>query len=405
MTTVTFTREGRTITHTLDEWYDLWDASSDHQREKMAEWASQAQVSLDDGARLTGAALFRMRQRLISRHVPGVLPLGSPLAKPKPPQRSLIRGLWQWGTIPTLGGPPKVGKTTLLVNLAATLVVPGFRFLDHFDPVELTEDERASGVWLINAETPPVALEDELKALIPEKYRSTLHVWHLETEGGAGTFDLTEPDLYDEWLLRLTNCEDCDGSDDWGPMAVLADGMTAFLAASGKSTAAYGLWYAQFRRLMREVGTPNAIASGHNVMRGGHLMGGVEASAPGDGLWSYDLGKGGTRKFSVRPRLGGSAVPKMDVTMREGRLVAKVKPNQSKAAEVKPPSAPMRDRALAYVTERNAEGVGPSQREVRAAVEGDNKAVDKALADLTSDGVLETKPREGRGGGLAYWAV
>ena len=405
MTTVTFTREGRATTHTLDEWYDLWMVSSDHQRDQMREWASEAEVTSDDGTPLTGATLFRMRQRLVSRCVSSGLALGSPVAKPKPPQRPLIPGLMQYGTIPTLGGPPKVGKTTLLVNLTAALVVPGFRFLDYFEPVELTDEERESGVWLINAETPPVALEAELKALIPEEHRRYLHVWHLETEGGAGTFDLTDPDLYDEWMLRLTSCEDCDGSDDWGPMAVLVDGMTAFLAASGKSTSAYGLWYAQFRRLMREVGTPNAIASGHNVMRGGHLMGGVEASAPGDGLWSYDLGKGGARVFSVRPRLGGPEVPKMRVTMHEGRLVVKAKPKQVEPVERSAPAVPMRERVLAYVAERNAEGVGPSQRGVRAAVEGDNKAVDTALADLVREGVLMTKPRAGRGGGMAYWAV
>lgn len=407
MTTVTFTREGRAITHTLDEWYDLWEVSSGHTREQMIEWAREAEVTLNDGTAVTGAALFRMRQRLVARYVSSGIDLGSPVAKPKPPQRPLIPGLWQWGTIPTLGGPPKVGKTTLLANLTAALMVPGFRFLDFFEPAEVTEEDRLNGVWLINAETSPAALEEELKALIPEEHRRGLHVWHLELEGGAGTFDLTDPDLYDEWLLRLVECDDCDGSDDWGPMAVLADGMTAFLAPSGKSTAAYGLWYAQFRRLMREVGTPNAIASGHNVMRGGHLMGGVEASAPGDGLWSYDMGKAGSRLFSVRPRLGGPMPPILRVTNDEGRLVGRLKHGKAVPREVEPkaPAEPMRDRVLAYVQERNGEGVGPSQRAVRTAVPGSHSAVDNALADLVSEGALVTKPREGRGGGVAYWAV
>lgn len=405
MTTVTFTREGRSITQTLEEWNDQWDSSSDHERERMTALARDAQVALPDGTPLSGATLFRMRQRLIDRHVRGVLPLGSPLATTKPPARPLIPGLWQWGTIPTLGGPPKVGKTTLLVDLAAALLVPGHRFLDHFDPVDLTEDERLGGVWLINAETPPVALEEELRALIPDEHLLRLHVWHLETEGGAGTFDLTDPDLYEEWLLRLTNCEDCDGSDDWGPTAVLADGMTAFLAASGKTTAATGLWYAAFRRLVREVGTPNALATGHNVMRGGHLMGGVEASAPGDGLWSYDTGKAGARVFSVKPRMGGPAVPPLRVTMSEGRLVAKAKSEKAKPRQEKPLPVSVRERVLAYVKERNAEGVGPSQRAVREAVAGDNRSIDAALSGLVLEGVLASKVREGRGGGVAYWVV
>ena len=407
MTTVTVTREGRAITYTLDEWADQWEASADHEREQMRAWASEAEVRLDDGTALTGPALFQMRQRLINRRVRGTFSLGHWLAKPKPAARPLIPGLWQWGTIPTLGGPPKVGKTTLLVDLAAALVVPGYRFLDFFEPAEVPDEDRWGGVWLINAETPPVALEDELKAVIPEEYRRFLHVWHLENEGGAGTFDLTDPDLYDEWLLRLVECNDCDGSDDWGPTSVLADGMTAFLAASGKTTASTGLWYAQFRRLLREVGTPNGLATGHNVMRGGHLMGGVEASAPGDGLWSYDAGKGGSRLFSVRPRMGGPTVPDLRVVQREGRLTAKLKHAKAAPAGEKPVEerVPVRDLVLAFVKERNAAGVGPGQRTVREGVPGRNAAVDSALSDLVREGVLVTKPREGRGGGVAYWVV
>jgi hypothetical protein len=405
MTTVTYTREDRAFAHTLDEWNEQWDNASSNHREQMEEWASTATITLDDGTALTGAALFRMRQRLINRRVTQTLPLS--FSKETPESRALIPGLWNWGSIPTLGGPPKVGKTTLLVDLVAALVVPGYRLLDYFEPAVLNDDDRDGDVWLINAETPPDALEAELKAVIPEEHRLRLRVWHLELQGGANYFDLTEPDLYDEWLLRFSYCNECDGTDDWGPTAVIADGMTAFLAAAGKTTSHVGLWFAQFRRLMREVGASNAIASGHNVMRGGHLMGGVEASAPGDGLWSYDQGKGGSRVFTVKPRLGGPTPPALTVTQHEGRLVAKPKGKQARAVASEPaePVIPMRDRVLAYVQERNADGTGPSQRAVRDAVEGDNRAVDGALADLTRGGVLMTKHREGRGGGVAYWVV
>jgi hypothetical protein len=156
---------------------------------------------------------------------------------------------------------------------------------------------------------------------------------------------------------------------------------------------------------MREVGTPNAIVVGHNVMRGGHLMGGVEAQADADGLWNYSSTNPDNpmskRRFSVVTRVGGLPTPLRTVVLSEdGRMrFAKQRPT----AVPGEPGVPVRDSVLAYVAACNAKGFGPSQRGLRANVAGSSTAVDRAAADLVAEHLLVTRPRAGRGGGVAYW--
>lgn len=262
-------------------------------------------------------------------------PLGGGWWKDEPDggTRWVIPDLWPWGHIPLLTGQPKVGKTTMLADLTASLVIPGRRFLDHFQPAELTQDDRNRGIWLINAETPPAALHAELRGAfrdLPEALRGDvldqLQVMHLQQQGGAATFDLTDPRLFDEWAHHLTSCWDCDRSDDWTPSVVIVDGLTAILAAAGKGVEHYGLWYAQFRLLMTELRVPNALVVGHSTLTGNHSMGGTEALAGPDGLWTYASDNvdnpRAARRFSVTPRLGGAVVPPLRVVRGESeRLV------------------------------------------------------------------------------------
>lgn len=242
--------------------------------------------------------------------------------------RWVIPGLWPWGHMPQLTGQPKVGKTVAVVNLTASLLIPERRFLDHFEPSGLTQDDRSRGIVLINAETPPAALVTELRAATEDDpdAREWLDVFHLERLGGAATFDLTEPALFDHWAHELTWCNDCNRSDDWTPSVVIVDGLTAILAAAGKGVEHYGLWYAKFRSLMTELRVPNALVVGHSTLAGSHSMGGTEALAGPDGLWTYASDNvdnpRATRRFSVTPRMGGAVVPPLRVVRNEsGRLV------------------------------------------------------------------------------------
>lgn len=249
-------------------------------------------------------------------------------SQPEDDNRWTIPGLWPWGHLPLLSGQPKAGKTTAVVDLTASLLIPGRRFLNYFEPSQLTEDDRQRGITLINAETPMRALVDELMAATEDDpgARDWLDPIHLERAGGAGTFDLTNPSLFDSWAHKLTSCDHCDRSDDWTPAVVIVDGLTAILAAAGKGVEYYGLWYAQFRLLMNELRVPNALVVGHSTLAGSHSMGGTEALAGPDGLWSYVSDNvdnpQATRRFSVTPRLGGSVVPPLRVVRDgTGRLV------------------------------------------------------------------------------------
>lgn len=280
-------------------------------------------ILTDGGAELSDSIQKRLRGRLLETYGYRFTSLDDHhdrsddgFQRPTSGRRMLIHDLWPWGTIPMLGGNAKAGKTTVVLDLARALVIPGYRFLDQFGPSTLTEDDlRKGGVVLINAETPPDDFEAELdlEHADGDGPRGFVLVEHLEELGGAHIMDLTDPAIYDMWLLRLSWCDVCDGSDEWVPNVVIVDGVTAILLAAGKSIEAVGLWFASFRRLMRELRVPSALAVGHNTMQGAHLMGGTEAQAGPDGLWTYssDNADDGNskRRFSVRPRTGGVLVP------------------------------------------------------------------------------------------------
>lgn len=285
-------------------------------------------IMTDEGDPLVESVQKRLRNRLLRTYGSQFTTLEDhwrraeeEFVRPTRQRRMLIPGLWPWGTIPMLGGNPKAGKTTVVLDLARSLVVPGYRFLDHFGPTTMTEEDLDNGVVLINAETPPLDFEDGLDLIYEDDNSPRIRVMieHLEELGGANVMDLTDPAYYDMWLHRLSWCGKCDGSDERVPAVVIVEGVTAILLAAGKPIEAVGFWYAAFRRLMKELGVPNALAVGHNTLQGGHLMGGTEAQAGPDGLWSYSSDNGdwaaSPRRFKVVPRVGGIAVPSVRVTL------------------------------------------------------------------------------------------
>lgn len=351
------THNGRTQEWTSGQWADAWELRPE-QRPAMEAMAREGAITDDNGVPLSGRALQRVRDRLLETY--DDLPWRSGRdRRPSEARRWLIPGLWPWGTIPMLGGNPKAGKSSIIADLAPSLVVPDYRFLDHFGPADVTAEERGRGVLVINAETPP---EDFLAALdvgMTGEAWTYLDVQHLEDWGGAQVMDLTDPVIYDMWAHWLADCHMCDGSDDWVPFAVIVDGLTAILHAAGKGTEGYGQWNAAFRRLIREVDIPNALVVAHNTLQGAHLMGGAEAQAGADGLWTYSSDNAdrpdSPRTFSVRPRMGGTVVPPLRVVLREdGRPVVRRKGAGDGGAapvEAEDHEATIAQRTAAYVRE------------------------------------------------------
>lgn len=388
------------------EWVSTWREHPER-RDSMERIAREGMLTDDDDAPITGAAEKRLRARLLRTYADIASNFGGSIGNGEP-RRFLVPGLWPWGTIPALGGNWKAGKSTIVTDLTRTLLIPDYRFLGHFGPADLATEERERGIVVVNAETPAIDFEngifdsmtddewERLNSVVGGDVWAFLKVEHLEELGGANLMDLTDPDIYDLWVSRLAQCMECDGSDDTTPSLVIVDGVTAILQAAGKDTEEFGHWYAAFRRLLRECDIPNGLATGHNTMNGGHLMGGTSASAHPDGLWTYSSDSvdepNAPRRFSVRPRMGGAVVPKTRVVLNEeGRPVAHHKESgTSEESEPEDFIATVVERVAAYVTEHP----GAHGEELTQNVEygGWKESILRARARAVEEGLIRSEP-------------
>lgn len=406
----------------FDQWGQGYRRAAPERREELDRLVRGGTFERD-GLVLKDAALTLARQRLLRAQVDdshrggGWANRWDDLHRSErtgQPMRMLIPGLVPWGWVPMLGGPPKVGKTKVVANYSAALALPAYRLFDHFEPATLTEDERARLVVVINAETPSEGFEEELRlagVTDLDSEMSNLRVIHLEDElGGPGAMDLTDPAKFAWWVWRLTYCDRCDGDDDFAPVAVVVDGVTAILKEEGKSTAMYSDWYAAFRRLLRTVGTPNGLATGHTFATVDKLLGGVESMAGPDGIWTYTadnpVDADDPRWFSVMPRSVGPRVPRTRLRVNEdGRLqmAGERSGRRRVSAEGQAEDVSLQEAILAYVGACNDDGRGPTWTEVRAQALARNPDVDAALTGLVESERLATRPRRARGGGREHW--
>lgn len=374
----------------VNAWVEKRQDATPDIRDEMEQLIMSGDLRTDAGERLDPEREKRVRRRLLGsafEHLPELLTYGDQRRYQSSAESSrwLIPGLWRSGTIPMLGGNHKSGKTTVAADLVASLVVPDRLFLDRFGPALWDGEMTTPDVYLFNAETPSDAMNEALDdAGVTDD--STLVPVHLEESfGGADIFDLTEQSIYDYWAEKLIYCEKCDGSDDGPPDVVIVDGLTAIL---GGETIRYAQWYAAFRRLMREIGTPNALVIGHTTMKGDHLMGGVEMLGGPDGLWTYwsadPDNPNSKRYFKVQPRLGGSVVPKTEVRMLEGRLTV-LESTEETTAKVEAEPVDFRSDVLRRLEEAGPDGVASSEL-TGGGEEG--KARRKARDELDQEGLI-----------------
>jgi len=254
------------------------------------------------------------------------------------PTRPYIPGLWSHEAIPAFIGPKGFGKTKLLCQLAAALLIQSRRFLGIFEPVEMTEGERQRDLWFVNSETRPAAVHEELLAAGLEfGYRDglpcyfdpmvgphgggVLIVEHLRKLGGATRFDLTDPVKWQWWENRLIEYTGRANP----PLTILADGVTAML---GNDTSRYGAFASAFRRLLNEAGIPNGLGVLHSPMgvNADTPMGGVESMGEWDGMWiahasAFPVNPWTRRSFWTNPRLGDPQVMEHVMALDESGLL------------------------------------------------------------------------------------
>jgi len=337
---------------------------------------------------------------------------------PNTVRRWLIPGLWPWGTTPLLTGQPKAGKSTIVADLVAALAIPDRQFLGHFEPTSFNPHENAAGITVISAEGTPEDYERELLRLgvsddPDDTSQAPVTLFHLEAD--QLSFDLTDHDVFDEWLYRLAKCNRCDGSDDMIPTVIIVDGLTAVLQNAGKGVEQYAAWIAAFRRLQHQLRTPNALVVGHSTFRGGHSLGNTEGSAQSDGLWVYlstdPDNPAAKRKFKVTPRLGGVSIPPTRVDLVEGRLILATRDAETYGAAVpaentQAPAWNERNDSEAmlidFVAEHHAAtGQWPTTSELRGA-----KVPRRRLAEvrdqLIVEGRLEKSKLPQAGGGSTF---
>jgi hypothetical protein len=311
--------------------------------------------------------------------------------------------------VPSLGGPPGAGKSVVVGDLCGALVQPGRRFLDYFEPSTLSILD-GEDVVLIDTEMGEAAYV----ALLEQsglREGDQLTVIHMDDYGGPASFDLTDPDMFDQMAEVLTSCYECDEGDDAPPSVVIVDNLTAVLQDVGKPLEAYGELHGAFVRLLRSVGTPNGLSVVHNTLEGRHAMGGVTGQNRQAGRWSVWSSNGddpfAQRYISVKPRWPGRPVPATRLDLGgDGR------PHMAEPAYPTPGAsskAATESEAEVYtmqVRERLAEA-GPEGLR-RAEVTGggrEGKLRREALNALieSGEGVEQDDPSGGRGNPKRCW--
>lgn len=413
-----------TIEHEGDEylpyepgqwWQHSWTSLTDDEAAARRKIVNGGTFLVDGAPMPEGRARFE-RAKILGTHKSQSAPYDPTEAGPV---RDYVPGLWTHGTIPMLGGPPKVGKSAFVLQLAASLVTPGRRFLDHFSPAEMLESERSRNVWLLNAENPPQMVHAILRRLgleydnfeRPFYYDpaasedvGVLFVEHLEALGGADTFDLSSAEVRDYWTYRLM--EPSEG--EFPPLTVIADGMTAML---NSDTHGYGKWFAGFRKTLNAIDVPNGLAIGHHGMSTGYMMQGSESVGGPDGTWMYeakspDRSPNAARWFSTSKRLDTPGVDRSRVAIDSGGLLSLVSTDTRELPQREHERDPFTDQGRASRIRdllHGAAGAGLWGTEVTGRGQ-DGLANKRVLLGMVEAGTVVSRAvQNGRTRGTRYW--
>lgn len=362
-----------------------------------------------DGKPLDLQEYQRVKRRLLAEPGPqrSVIDPSAPEYAP----RLYVPGLMSHGTSPGFVAPKGWGKTKFLCDLCAAVVVPGYRFLKHFDPVQVTDEERERDVWMVNPETPVWAVHQELLRVglvfgyrdgVPcylspdhEDGQGVLIVEH-SVETGAWEFDLTVEEQYEWWVNRVT-------SSGVPPLTLISDSITAILRNQTQRT---GEFTGRFKEFLKDADIPNGLGVLHSPM-GVNVdtpMQGLESMGQWDGVWygkanAFPIQSHHRREFYTEPRLNDPAVKLSRIVMDDDGTLRLVPPDPSKKDDT--PKADRAERLLATLG-KASEPLWTNE----VCGEGDEYAKDKAVLErLAADGkVAKQKVQRGRSRGWT-WAL
>ena len=286
------------------------------------------------------------REALVERVIASLDPVPGVFDPSGPEQqiRPLIPGLMNHGTGPAFIGPKGWGKTEFVCGFAPTLIIHGHRLLKLFEPAQMTVQERARDIWLLNSETKPGVIHKYLlmnglsfgyRDGVPcyfhdprdQEYLDpdlgVLIVEHL-VETSATEFDLTDEAVYDAWTTRVIE----SARDRMPPLMVIADGVTAMV---GNNTSRYGAWASNFSDWRHQCDIPNGLGVLHSPMgvNTNTPMNGIESMGQWDGMWigsspAFPIRPEDRRYFETFPRIGDPRVDLCEVVIDDdGLLLAK----------------------------------------------------------------------------------
>lgn len=340
----------------------------------------------------------------------------------------IIEGWWPACAVLQLSGPAKAGKTYIVADLIRTLVDPDWAFLGKWSRGDNVPSEIARGVVLINTEVPGIAMERLLAPLreVPlvlsdgseTTARNLVTCYSLrDMAGGPSSFDLTDPEKFEQWRRVLTRCDVCDGDDNVGPFAVIVDNLTAVLRALGSNVQEHvSEHFERFRALLTEVDTEHGLAVTHGTKMEGTALGGTISAAPSDGEIVYSMDARKRRHLSLDPRsgFGLEGIQGLRVMMQDdGRLVVPdttAPPRQPNGlaelgeAVLAAEAAPARhheEDLIAKLTRAGRAGMRKTALCGTGQVGADRR---KALATLTiTERVASRAEGTGRGRGERFW--
>lgn len=334
-----------------------------------------ARLIVQAKAKDAAAAHLRAEEK---QEPPGVVSLVEFLAVPDEPVAYRVEGLQPTGGRVVLAGPYKSGKSSIVGNYVRCCA-DGDDFLGKFPVLPVT-----SKILLIDNELDERTLRRWLR---DQGIVNAGAVQLLPLRGKTATFNILDPALRAEWVRA------CAGAE-----IIIFDCLRPVLDALGLSEDKdAGRFLVAFDAFLNEVGASEGMIVHHHGHGGERSRGDSRILDWPDATWKLirnDIDDPTSpRYFSAFGR---------DVDVQEAELGYDPETRHLSISGGSRKDARI-DNRLDDVLAFLANGPGTSKTGIKAAIPGDDKATARAVDKGVELGLIRAEPRQGRGGGLAYY--